>query len=70
MEFSKTTQLAAFIWMLSMPALVCGQTPPVFETDVLPILETNCVACHSGDAPKSELDLSDIQSLVNGGLTG
>ncbi len=53
-----------------MPALVCGQTPPVFETDVLPILETNCVACHSGDAPKSELDLSDIQSLVNGGLTG
>ena len=49
---------------------VSGQEKPVFETDVLPIFKANCISCHSGMAPKSELDLTDVQSVADGGLSG
>ena len=29
----------------------------VFETDILPILETRCLACHEGEKAKGGLDL-------------
>jgi hypothetical protein len=36
--------------------------PPVFDRDVLPILASRCLDCHSGDDPKGDLDLSRQKS--------
>lgn len=42
----------------------------VFETDILPILETRCLACHEGEKAKGGLDLSRKGSIVLGGKSG
>jgi hypothetical protein len=44
--------------------------PPVFETDVLPILKSHCAACHFGDRPKAGLDLQRRATIVKGGKSG
>lgn len=41
-----------------------------FVRDVLPILQTSCLACHSGDKPKGGLDLANVASLLKGGQSG
>jgi len=40
---------------------------PRFETDVLPILEANCVSCHGRGARQAELDLRTRAGLLRGG---
>ena len=42
----------------------------VFKKHVKPILVENCLRCHGGKRVESELDLSDRDSLIKGGLTG
>ena len=41
-----------------------------FESDVRPVLEQHCVECHSGERPKSQLDLSTPSGLASGGARG
>ncbi|MEZ6057060.1 MAG: PSD1 and planctomycete cytochrome C domain-containing protein, partial [Planctomycetaceae bacterium] len=41
-----------------------------FQKDVLPILEQNCLKCHSGEHPKGELDLTTRAGLLKGGESG
>lgn len=45
-------------------------TPPLFETDVLPILTKNCMGCHGGLKQKGELDLRTLPSILKGGESG
>lgn len=33
--------------------------PPTLAADIQPIFNRNCIACHAGDAPASDLDLSE-----------
>ena len=42
---------------------------PVFETDILPILQEHCLACHS-ESPQHGLDLRNLQGLLKGGESG
>ncbi|QDU39746.1 Planctomycete cytochrome C [Maioricimonas rarisocia] len=41
-----------------------------FESDVLPILETQCFRCHSGAEPKGGLDLTVREHILKGGDSG
>jgi hypothetical protein len=43
---------------------------PVFEKDILPILQAKCGSCHFGEKPKAGLDLSRRATIIRGGQTG
>ena len=45
-------------------APVCGDSPPVYEADVRPILATRCFKCHAGDGVAAdEHDFSHVETL-------
>ncbi|MFY7954374.1 MAG: c-type cytochrome domain-containing protein, partial [Armatimonadaceae bacterium] len=54
------------------PSARKSQTVDVAFVDnkVLPVLKANCVACHSGDYPSGQLDLSSRAGLLRGGVSG
>jgi hypothetical protein len=59
-------------WFLSASS-VAADAPSdelTFAKDVQPILESKCVKCHSGPAPKGGLDLRRKDSLLRGGDSG
>jgi cytochrome c553 len=61
--------LAAFV----VPHIAASQarpSQPVFETDVLPILEANCVRCHGAKVKSAHLDLSKYGQVLKGGESG
>jgi mono/diheme cytochrome c family protein len=43
---------------------------PLFERDVLPLLEAKCVRCHGDKAKKAELDLRTRAGVLKGGESG
>ncbi|MFP6766913.1 MAG: c-type cytochrome domain-containing protein, partial [Planctomycetaceae bacterium] len=43
---------------------------PVFEKDILPILQRHCVKCHQGPTAKARLDLTTRRGLLIGDLSG
>jgi WD40 repeat protein len=45
-------------------------TPVDFQTEILPILRANCLACHSASKPEGELVLESPQSINKGGANG
>ena len=56
--------------LVSVPGFGATDEPlPVFETDVLPIFQQHCLACHS-ESPQHGLDLRDLQKVVKGGESG
>ena len=69
---------AAIALALVMPFSARAQTAQsaaadstgTFEAQVLPILETHCVKCHSGSAPQAALDVRSRASLLKGGVNG
>ena len=44
--------------------------PLIFEADVLPILKTHCLSCHSGPTPQAGLDLHALETVLKGGKSG
>ncbi len=44
--------------------------PVVFEKDILPILQRNCLACHSVTERQGDLVLESAQSILKGGDSG
>jgi WD40 repeat protein len=51
------------------PPVLAASTPS-FKDDVAPILEKNCLACHSSSVHKSGLILESYSSLMKGGKHG
>jgi WD40 repeat protein len=49
---------------------VMAASTPSFSTDVAPILQKNCIACHSGIAHKSDLVMDNYEALMKGGRHG
>lgn len=41
-----------------------------FNEQVLPVLEQNCLKCHSGESPKGELLLTSRHAILEGGESG
>src|SRR5262249_12187197 len=42
----------------------------LFKKHVRPLIESKCLRCHGGTKVESELDLSDRDHLIKGGLHG
>ena len=43
---------------------------PLFETNIVPILRSNCLACHGEEPRQADLDLRTIDSILQGGKSG
>ena len=43
---------------------------PSFESNILPIFQAKCLACHSGASPQAGLDLATRDSAMRGGKSG
>ena len=43
---------------------------PMWQHEVLPLLERNCISCHGGDQTMAELDLTTFDSVLVGGISG
>ena len=41
-----------------------------FDADILPILESSCLNCHSSTAPAGQYALDTRASLIKGGFSG
>jgi mono/diheme cytochrome c family protein len=52
------------------PAASKTRTPSTFQTGVLPIFNSNCVACHGEQLRQRELNLSTWESALKGGESG
>ena len=55
---------------MRISALSQDSKPLTFESDVLPVLKTNCVMCHGEGQPQAGLDLRSRDSLLKGGKSG
>ena len=54
----------------AIPAAAETDAAPGFETRILPILQSKCLACHGPQIQQGELDLSSLESLFRGGAAG
>jgi hypothetical protein len=43
---------------------------PMWQHEILPVLEKNCVNCHGGEHTMAELDLTKFDSVLKGGVSG
>src|SRR3989440_2268333 len=51
-------------------AKIDRKTPVDFETEILPILKNNCLACHNKTITKADLILETPQDILKGGESG
>jgi len=42
----------------------------MWQHEILPVLEKNCVNCHGGDQTMAKLDLTKFDSVLKGGISG
>ncbi|HLM98314.1 MAG TPA: PSD1 and planctomycete cytochrome C domain-containing protein [Bryobacteraceae bacterium] len=54
--------------LLAIPA--SAQRAPLFKSEILPVLEKNCVQCHGDQKKMAGLDLSTFAGLMAGGSSG
>src|SRR5437667_1925266 len=54
--------------VVAAPAL--AQRDPLFKTEILPVLEKNCVACHGEKQKMAKLDLSSFTGMMEGSSSG
>lgn len=47
-----------------------AQQVEFFETEVVEVLKTNCLKCHSGESPKGDLNLTTRSGILKGGESG
>ena len=56
--------------LILLPASVLAQRAPLFKSEILPVLQKNCVSCHGPERKMASLDLSTFSGLMNGGSSG
>src|SRR5690348_17116609 len=54
--------------LATVPAF--AQRDPLFKTEILPVLEKNCVACHGPAQKMAKLDLSTFAGMMQGSSSG
>src|SRR6476659_4984385 len=55
---------------LAVAAPGFAQRDPLFKTEILPVLEKNCVACHGPAQKMAKLDLSSFAGMMEGSSSG
>ncbi|HYK35437.1 eIF2A-related protein [Alloacidobacterium sp.] len=58
------------MWAVYNSAGVKAASPPSFNSDIAPILQKNCLACHSSSAKMGGLVMDSYDSLMKGGDHG
>lgn len=58
------------VLVLASPLSAQPAGPPVFEKDVLPILQAKCLRCHGAQQHKAALDLRSRAAMIHGGESG
>src|SRR5437870_1270626 len=53
---------------IAIPAV--AQRDPLFKTEILPVLEKNCVQCHGPQQKMAKLDLSSFTGMMEGSSSG
>src|SRR6266550_1462416 len=53
---------------VAIPAV--AQRDPLFKTEILPVLEKNCVGCHGPERKMAKLDLSSFTGMMEGSSSG
>jgi predicted CxxxxCH...CXXCH cytochrome family protein len=67
---SKRSSLARVVILCSSLAAGCsvdranGPDPPVFDTDIAPILQAHCAECHSGGSPAADWAVTSFLSTI------
>lgn len=46
------------------------KTGVTYATDIKPLLDANCVKCHSGDKPKARIKLDTLDGIIAGNKRG
>ena len=59
---------AIVIAAISFPLV--AQRDPLFKTEILPVLEKNCVGCHGPERKMAKLDLSSFTGMMEGSSSG
>ncbi len=62
--------LAAGLAWVALGPPASAAAPPLFEKDILPLLEAKCLRCHGGKATRGDLDLRTPDALRKGGESG
>src|SRR5258705_12031185 len=75
MPFVREKQTRSFWLRIGVAATVIAipafaQRDPLFKTEVLPVLEKNCVACHGPKQKMAKLDLSSFTGMMEGSAAG
>src|SRR5579864_7361788 len=60
-------------WLLAVAVVaapVSAQRAPLFKSEILPVLEKNCVSCHGPQKKMAGLDLSSFTGMMEGSTSG
>jgi hypothetical protein len=64
------TRFSALVVVATLPGIAQEKAVARFESDVLPLLKTKCISCHSSKARQAGLSLESRDDLLTGGKTG
>src|ERR1041385_7084579 len=73
MLYSKANWVRSVIFgtaLLSLAIPALAQRDPLFKTEILPVLEKNCVGCHGPQQKMARLDLSSFTGMMEGSSSG
>src|SRR5438046_7404018 len=66
----RSSWLRAGMIVTVIAAPVFAQRDPLFKTEILPVLEKNCVSCHGPKQKMAKLDLSSFAGMMEGSSAG
>jgi hypothetical protein len=69
----KTVGFAVRVFMATLSALLFAAPPdksPGFDSEIRPLLQAKCWACHGESSPQANLSLRTPESIVKGGKSG
>src|SRR5262245_9021224 len=61
-------RIGIIVLAVAVPAV--AQRDPLFKTEILPVLEKNCVKCHNPQQKMAQLDLSSFTGMMEGSSAG
>src|ERR1700745_3145050 len=59
-----------FVAGIAMAIPAIAQRAPLFKSEIMPVLEKNCVACHGDKQKMAGLDLSSFSGMMTGSSSG
>src|SRR5439155_7240892 len=66
----RSSWLRAGMIVTVIAAPTFAQRDPLFKTEILPVLEKNCVSCHGPKQKMAKLDLSSFAAMMDGSSSG